>query len=337
MKKDLQLTDLIYSESFQSWVKEGKDAALWEKYVQEHPEKQAEIQHARKIVQTLSFKSDRFERSEALLTRIHQSIAQVDSSKTHIHTFKSQHWLNRFVKYAAILILALGIGYILYQQPPRQEEIKAPAWVWKSLDVPAGQLKTIKLPDGSTVKVNAESQLKFTEPFQPRTIYLEGEAYFDVHSDSLHPFTVITKSINTLVTGTQFNVNTRNQQTRIALVEGKVQVKDTLHNVQFSLNPGQQATLTDHQADYKISTFHQENVTGWKDYIFICQSEKLQSIFQDLERIYGVKFTIRPGINLQQTYSGRFENKTLEYILEGISYSADFQFSIKNKTVTIFP
>ena len=60
--------------------------------------------------------------------------------------------------------------------------------------VPRGGEYNLKLADGTSVWVFAESEIRFPIRFKgnKREVYLEGEAYFDVHHDPVHPFYVKT-------------------------------------------------------------------------------------------------------------------------------------------------
>ena len=66
----------------------------------------------------------------------------------------------------------------------------------------------VKLPDGSTVFLNAGSTIQVPEGFGTvtRDVILTGEAYFDIHHDAKKPFIVHTGNVSTTVLGTAFNV-----------------------------------------------------------------------------------------------------------------------------------
>ena len=90
--------------------------------------------------------------------------------------------------------------------------------------VPRGGEYNLKLADGTSVWVFAESEIRFPTRFKgnKREVYLEGEAYFDVFHDPAHPFYVKTKSLDVKVLGTSFNVKAyRNSGVvETSLVEG---------------------------------------------------------------------------------------------------------------------
>lgn len=88
-----------------------------------------------------------------------------------------------------------------------------------------GEVKKMALPDGSTVWINANSELAYCVDFgKHREVKLSGEALFDVAEDKAHPFAVTTSdSVRTEVLGTVFNVTSRGE-TSVAVISGKVQV-----------------------------------------------------------------------------------------------------------------
>ena len=61
--------------------------------------------------------------------------------------------------------------------------------------IPSGGENTIVLSDGTRVKLNAESKLIYPTRFlnRQRTVFLEGEAFFDVTPDKTRPFVVQTR------------------------------------------------------------------------------------------------------------------------------------------------
>lgn len=104
------------------------------------------------------------------------------------------------------------------------------------------------LADGTKVWLNAESRLRYPVAFngKERRVELEGEACFEVAKDAEHPFIVCANGMNTMVLGTKFNVRSYSVEDRhVTLVNGKVQVTNTVNNKSVTLRPGQDLTYTE--------------------------------------------------------------------------------------------
>jgi ferric-dicitrate binding protein FerR (iron transport regulator) len=98
---------------------------------------------------------------------------------------------------------------------------------------------SLVLPDSSHVLLNRYSSLHYTKFYNMdrRTVFLNGEAFFEVvHNDSV-PFYVLCGDISTKVMGTSFDVKSiGNNKIEISVVSGTVEVEDNKH-------PGKKITL----------------------------------------------------------------------------------------------
>ena len=88
----------------------------------------------------------------------------------------------------------------------------------------------IKLPDGSLVQLNANSTLSFDTQWDAsadRCVWLNGEAFFEVEKkpETKQKFKVITADLTVEVLGTEFNINSHHQQTRVFLQEGEDKIE----------------------------------------------------------------------------------------------------------------
>ena len=95
------------------------------------------------------------------------------------------------------------------------------------LKTPRGGEYRVVLPDGTKVRLNAFSVLTYPTEFigNERMVELEGEAYFEIAKDSLHPFIVKANGLEIRQYGTKFTVNARSSQaTTVVLEEGSIAV-----------------------------------------------------------------------------------------------------------------
>ena len=143
----------------------------------------------------------------------------------------------RFAVAAAVTLLAIPVaaysGWQLGWLPDAHERYVA--------DTAA---RTVTLPDGSQVELNLGTRLTFSNYKDRRQVTLaRGEAFFEVSHDTAHPFLVQAAEGQVRVTGTRFNVWMYEDQVRVTLVEGSVQVTSNknLSGDGLRLEPGMQA------------------------------------------------------------------------------------------------
>ncbi|MGB3800860.1 MAG: FecR family protein, partial [Lewinella sp.] len=87
--------------------------------------------------------------------------------------------------------------------------------------------KSVALPDGSIVRLNANSSLSYAPDWddrEDREVILRGEAYFEVlpNPTTGQKFLVTTPDLTVAVLGTVFNINSREEETSVFLEEGKI-------------------------------------------------------------------------------------------------------------------
>lgn len=88
-----------------------------------------------------------------------------------------------------------------------------------------GQLRTIRLPDGSRVTLDTDSTLAIHYSPEARQLVLErGRARFTVAHDSHRPFTVTAGAMTVVAHGTVFDVDTRPSGAGVTLIQGIVEV-----------------------------------------------------------------------------------------------------------------
>ena len=171
---------------------------------------------------------------------------------------------------------------------------------YHTMKIPRGGEYVLVLSDGTTVYLNAESELMYPVKFRgnDRRVFLKGEAYFDVTKDRSHPFVVKTISSEISVLGTSFNVNARENSCVTTLVEGCVRMRHGMLD-SVELHAGQQALLTG-VGKIRVQEVDTRYYTSWMDNMFAFREAPLREIAEVLENWYGCEC--------------RFENPALENI-----------------------
>lgn len=259
--------------------------------------------------------------------------AEIDST----NKIKSQKPSFKILKLAATLLLLSISTFILLKfinsgSSPSVVQNNSISTIIKSTE--KGQKLELKLPDGTFVILNAESQLKYYSDYgiNQRKVELQGEAYFDVVKDT-KSFLVDLNQIQISVLGTSFNAINRDKiPESVALVEGKVTVDDKRGN-KINLKPGEMINMSDDGLQKSI--FDIQQIIGWKDGWLIFEQASLESIIEKLELWYGVNILTDGESNQQYHYTGKFQNKSLEEVLNGISFVMNFNFQIDYDKVKI--
>lgn len=105
-------------------------------------------------------------------------------------------------------------GVLRYAENNRPEKRKT---VYHTLRVERGAEFQLILPDGTKVWLNSDSELKYPNVFDgsTRSVYLKGEAYFEVKHSDAQPFIVNAGEYAIRVLGTAFNVSSYEQDKEI--------------------------------------------------------------------------------------------------------------------------
>ncbi|KUM43957.1 FecR family protein [Pseudomonas sp. EpS/L25] len=103
-------------------------------------------------------------------------------------------------------------------------------------------MQQISLPDGSQVSLNTHTSLFYGDFIDRRDLYLPaGQAFFEVHHDRFHPFTVKTRQGEIRVTGTRFDVWNTGNDLIVTVAEGRVRVTPEGRTQVVELTAGMQA------------------------------------------------------------------------------------------------
>lgn len=159
-----------------------------------------------------------------------------------------------------------------------------------SLTTPRGKDFQLILSDGTRVWLNADSKIDYPAKFSggARVVKLQGEAYFEVEKDSEHPFIIKTKNFETRVLGTKLNVRSySDEDSRVTLIEGSVEVKGTKGGHTLRLAPGEEVRF---MADGSMQTSCTDidSYVYWKEGFFYFDNVSLVDIMQTLGRWYNL-------------------------------------------------
>jgi ferric-dicitrate binding protein FerR (iron transport regulator) len=205
-----------------------------------------------------------------------------------------------------------------------------------------GEIKTLRLPDGSSVTLNANSKIRYAPHWkenQPREVWLEGEAFFSVvHTNNHQKFQVRTASQMAVeVLGTEFNVKSRTSGTQVVLTSGKVQltIGEQDLNKQIMMVPGESVELARTDAGYVKKVVDPEQFSSWTQRKLIFKNTPVSYIKTLLEENYGLEVIVPDSSLLVQQISGSVPSNNLEGLLFVLQESFNYKIVRKDKQIIL--
>lgn len=222
---------------------------------------------------------------------------------------------NRFLKLAAaiaLFITGLAAAYYLIGST--------------SIENRSNTVASVKLPDGSLVKLNKEARLHFNTStwMLNRSVDLSaGEAFFQVEKGSV--FTVHTPKGNVTVLGTSFNILLNENQLEVACKTGSVEVKMANIKKSLILSPGEKVRCGAVEA--VVNKISKNEIDAWVKGDFIFNNVAVKDVFEVIENTTGYSIEMPKAIEL--TYSGQFrKSQTIDEIIDIVCRPLNLNYAI---------
>jgi len=271
--------------------------------------------------------------------------------------------------YAAVFVLAFLLTWLL--KPDSSLSLTATnndSVNYFRIEVPYGSKSSIELPDNSKVVLNSGSRLEYPDHFgtSDRTVFLHGEAYFDVKRNKNKPFYVKTDEVTIKVLGTQFNVKSYPEDNimETILVSGSVEIlpnEQTFNakNQEYKrilLKPNEKAVFIHNVISTSLAqegiqkpvanrilsasvalqeSDITENDVAWRNNILILNNEPFKEIINKLERWYNVQIVLEDNELGDIRFSARFSGESIADVLQALSYTQPFKYEINKNKITI--
>ena len=257
--------------------------------------------------------------------------------KKTISKMKTRRLFLQYMKYAAAVVL--GIGVSLSTLYLTNQENLSTVGNYK-LVTSKGEKSYLQLPDGTRVWLNSCTTLEYEENYghSNRSIYLDGEAYFEVAKNKDLPFVVKANGIDVKAIGTAFNVSDymEDSQLTTTLFNGKVAVQPTLTKQEVLLEPNQVAVYDKSRNKIEVVPYDKKLFAQWRGGFLSFKMMYLQDITKLLERNYNVVFRYENQGIKKLRFSGSFRNnEDLSEILNVIKTNTGIRYQILKDTIVI--
>lgn len=273
------------------------------------------------------------------------------------------YWLPRV---AAVFLLGAMVSFVASYLLLNNKSNKL---TYHEISTPQGAKSKVTLPDGTTIWLNAGSNLKYSSEFghKEREVQLTGEAYFDVFHNPSKVFLVKTSELNIKAYGTSFNVKSYPEEGTIeaTLIEGSIGVirtgfENKKHD-EVVLEPNQRvvyykktkkvesAELLDAKEEEEAPVKREEKkltyliskgietkeYTSWKDGTLFITSETLEDLAVKLERKYDVNIHFESEALKKLKFTGSLENETVDQVIDAIGIAANIDYKIEDRDILL--
>ena len=204
-----------------------------------------------------------------------------------------------------------------------------------------GETREIILPDNSRITLNAGSVLIYPEKFSSteRTVFLSGEAIFEVTHNETLPFMVNTADLTIQVHGTTFNVNAYPEARGISatLCEGSISATLKGSGESILMGPDERLDYDRQTGKSSILRVNSAEDTAWKRGDMCFRSENIHTIVKAIERKYGINTYITSGKYDDMILTAKFiQGESMEQMLGAIcKLVPGMKYSIENGCIYI--
>ncbi|RAK01930.1 FecR family protein [Larkinella arboricola] len=314
--------DFLFDESFRQWTTgtSPQAAHFWEQWLAQNPDRAEVTQQAQELIHALNdhYQDDATDdRIELEVKKLMSKAAerreteQEEETEHPVIPLGQRPWW-RWAVAASIMLMGVSTWFYVNRLP--KPALDSYEYVTRTVTTIPLEEKVntgtkainVLLSDGSVVTLNPNSRLSYPSHFNTsaRTVYLSGEAFFDVVKNPAKPFLIYANQTVTKVLGTSFLVRAyyREKEVTVMVKTGRVSVysQKDYENAQQSgvrrvdgvvLTPNQQMTynLEENRLVKALVEEPAALIANRPSREQVFEDASIARVFSSLERTYGVK------------------------------------------------
>lgn len=231
---------------------------------------------------------------------------------------------------AAAASIALGIGIGSFARPDGTPLLAAEEFV-----TGAHEMVTVRLTDGTMVRLAPDSRLRVGQQGRERQVWLDGRGFFAVAKDSSRAFVVRTRTGAAHVLGTRFDVSVTDRGMQVFVVEGRV-----VHEAgdgRVEVRAMQLSRAADGGAPEVQAVRDARPLLSWLGEFLVFQATPLRDVALELERRFDVNVRIADDELARRTVTAWFSDESIEEVLLVVCRAADAHCSVRDEGVSIEP
>ena len=237
----------------------------------------------------------------------------------------SRRWL---VAGAAAVATAAVVATVLVVRP----RTPAPAWANSEVVTGINELATVKLPDGTVVRLGPSTRLRVTGD-RAREVALDGRAFFAVAKMPNQPFRVVTSTATANVLGTRFELATDAKGVRLTVLEGRVALAAAENSVE--VGAGQQSEVERGAATPPVAAGPAATSPTWLGKFMVFQATPLRTAAREIEQLYQVDVQIADSALAEATITATFTDRPVDDVVGVICAVLNARCTSQDRIVSI--
>jgi transmembrane sensor len=259
-----------------------------------------------------------------------ESVRELDAVSPNSSVWRQHSTRARLAMAASLAILLLGagiVGYLTGRDGTRATFGKL------ELITAATEMSSVRLADGSVVRLAPQSRLLVEITDTSRNAWLEGRAFFAVEHDPTRPFRVLSQAGEVIVRGTRFDLEARAGDLQLIVVDGAVALEAAGQSLEVLA--GQVSRIRDdgrlelQNIDAPYTQLH------WMEDFVAFEETPLNEVVRELESRYGLNIEIRDPTLASQTVTSWSVNRSPQEILSAVCLALDATCTFADGLTTI--
>ena len=238
-------------------------------------------------------------------------------------------WTPWAVAAAAAIVAAVAIGSRVSQT---SGDGGVPGWGASEVVTGANELATVKLGEGSVVRLAPSSRLRVLAG-RGRAVTLEGRAFFAVQRMPAHPLLVRTAAGDARVLGTRFELATDNGGLRLRVVEGRVAL--TTQRERTEVAAGQETAVKNGVIVRPRLADTSASAARWVGTFLAFQATPLGDAAREIERVYRTRVSITDTLLARETITASFTDRPVEEVVNVVCSVLNAHCDVRDGKVRI--